>query len=84
MVGVLALCSVTTMAPRAAHASGFLIYDLSGEAIGRGSAVSAGVTEPAAVWFNPGGTGVHRGTKRERRRCVRDRPITIFASGRGT
>jgi long-chain fatty acid transport protein len=38
---------------RPCRAGGFLIYDLSGEAIGRGSAVSAGVTEPAAVWFNP-------------------------------
>ncbi len=34
-------------------ANGFLIYDLSGEAIGRASAVSADVSEPAAVWFNP-------------------------------
>jgi long-chain fatty acid transport protein len=34
-------------------ANGFLIYDLSGEAIGRGSAVSADASEPAAVWFNP-------------------------------
>jgi long-chain fatty acid transport protein len=40
-------------APRVCRASGFLIYDLSGAAIGRGSAVSAGVDEPAAVWFNP-------------------------------
>jgi len=38
---------------RPARAGGFLIYDLSGEAIGRASAVSAGVDEPAAVWFNP-------------------------------
>ena len=36
-----------------ARASGFLIYDLSGEALARGSAVSASVNEPAAVWFNP-------------------------------
>ena len=39
--------------PRASFASGFLIYDLSGEAIGRASAVSAESSEPAAVWFNP-------------------------------
>jgi long-chain fatty acid transport protein len=38
---------------RPARAGGFLIYDLSGEAIGRASAVSADVNEPAAVWFNP-------------------------------
>jgi long-chain fatty acid transport protein len=36
-----------------AQASGFLIYDLSGQALGRASAVSASVDEPAAVWFNP-------------------------------
>jgi len=36
-----------------ARASGFLIYDLSGEAIGRASAVSAETREPAANWFNP-------------------------------
>jgi long-chain fatty acid transport protein len=40
-------------APRPGFASGFLIYDLSGDAIGRASAVSASVAEPAAVWFNP-------------------------------
>ena len=38
-----------------AHAGGFLIYDLSGQAIGRGSAVVADPNEPAAVWFNPAG-----------------------------
>jgi long-chain fatty acid transport protein len=36
-----------------ARASGFLIYDLSGDALARASAVSADVNEPAAVWFNP-------------------------------
>src|SRR5581483_5770172 len=40
-------------AARPCRAGGFLIYDLSGEAIGRASAVSAATTEPAAVWFNP-------------------------------
>jgi len=40
-------------AGRLARANGFLIYDLSGEAIGRASAVSASTDEPAAVWFNP-------------------------------
>jgi len=38
---------------RLARANGFLIYDLSGEAIGRASAVSASTNEPAAIWFNP-------------------------------
>jgi long-chain fatty acid transport protein len=44
------------------HASGFLIYDLSGEAIGRASAVSADVTEPAANWFNPAALAYMKGT----------------------
>jgi long-chain fatty acid transport protein len=35
------------------RAGGFLIYDLSAEAIGKASAVSASTSEPAAVWFNP-------------------------------
>ena len=42
-----------TFAAGHARASGFLIYDLSGEAIGRASAVSAETREPAANWFNP-------------------------------
>ena len=41
------------LAARPCRASGFLIYDISGEALGRASAVSADVDEPAAVWFNP-------------------------------
>jgi long-chain fatty acid transport protein len=41
------------LAARPCRASGFLIYDISGEAIARASAVSADVDEPAAVWFNP-------------------------------
>jgi long-chain fatty acid transport protein len=40
-------------ATRLCRANGFLIYDLSGEAIGRASAVSASTDEPAAIWFNP-------------------------------
>jgi long-chain fatty acid transport protein len=40
-------------APGPAQAAGFLIYDLSGEALGKASAVTASTREPAAVWFNP-------------------------------
>jgi long-chain fatty acid transport protein len=40
-------------APGAARAGGYLIYDLSGEALGKASAVVASTREPAAVWFNP-------------------------------
>src|SRR5204862_5902312 len=47
---VLAACA---LAARPCRASGFLIYDISGQAIARGSAVSADDDEPAAVWFNP-------------------------------
>jgi long-chain fatty acid transport protein len=41
------------LAARPCLASGFLIYDISGQAIARASAVSADDDEPAAVWFNP-------------------------------
>jgi long-chain fatty acid transport protein len=44
-----------------AHASGYLVYDASGEALGKASAVTASVDEPAAVWFNPGALGFMRG-----------------------
>jgi long-chain fatty acid transport protein len=47
---------------RSSQAAGFLIYDLSGEAVGRGSAVSAGVNEPSAVWFNPAALAFMKGT----------------------
>jgi long-chain fatty acid transport protein len=53
---VLVLASVLALATaleRPAAASGFLIYDLSGEALGRASAVSASVADATAVWFNP-------------------------------
>jgi long-chain fatty acid transport protein len=36
-----------------ARAGGFLIYEMSAEAMGKASAVSASTQEPAAVWFNP-------------------------------
>ncbi len=51
--GALAAAAVTLGAARPCRAGGFLIYDLSGEAIGRASAVAASTDEPAAVWFNP-------------------------------
>jgi long-chain fatty acid transport protein len=47
---VLAACA---LAARPCLASGFLIYDISGQAMSRASAVTADVDEPAAVWFNP-------------------------------
>ena len=54
MVGLLAGTTPSLLAS-SARAAGFLIYDLSGQAIGRASAVSADPNEPAAVWFNPAG-----------------------------
>jgi long-chain fatty acid transport protein len=41
------------LAARPCRAAGFLIYDISGSAIARASAVTADDEEPAAVWFNP-------------------------------
>jgi long-chain fatty acid transport protein len=39
--------------PGGALASGFLLYEQSASALGRGSAVVASDDEPAAAWFNP-------------------------------
>jgi long-chain fatty acid transport protein len=44
-----------------ARASGYLVYDASGEALGKASAVTASVNEPAAAWFNPGALGFMKG-----------------------
>jgi long-chain fatty acid transport protein len=49
----LALGVLLALAAPPARAAGFLIYDITGEAIGQASAVSASTQEPAAVWFNP-------------------------------
>jgi long-chain fatty acid transport protein len=47
------VATACALAARPCLAAGFLIYDVSGQALARGSAVSADVDEPAAVWFNP-------------------------------
>jgi long-chain fatty acid transport protein len=44
---------VGALAARPCLAAGFLIYDVSGAAMARASAVTADDEEPAAVWFNP-------------------------------
>jgi long-chain fatty acid transport protein len=49
------------LASAPARAGGYLVYDVSAEALGKASAVTASVDEPAAVWFNPGGLGFQRG-----------------------
>jgi len=56
------LAATFTLLASSARASGFLVYDLSGEAIGRASAVSADVREPAANWFNPAALAYLDGT----------------------
>ena len=48
-----AVLAAALVAPARASAAGFLVYDLSGEAIGKASAVTASSMEPAAAWFNP-------------------------------
>ena len=40
-------------APATAQASGFVLYEQSASALGRGSAVSASTDEPAAAFYNP-------------------------------
>jgi long-chain fatty acid transport protein len=39
--------------PQRAQGAGYLIYDMSAEALGKASAVAASTKEPAANWFNP-------------------------------
>lgn len=52
-----AICAALTIGTFArmpnARAAGFLIYDMSAEAMAKASAVSASTQEPAAIWFNP-------------------------------
>jgi long-chain fatty acid transport protein len=57
----LALFTATSLFAPPSAANGFLIYDLSGEAMGRASAVSADASEPAAGWFNPAGLAFTEG-----------------------
>jgi long-chain fatty acid transport protein len=48
-------------APRPTRAGGFLIYDLTGEAVGRASAVTASTVEPGAVLYNPAALAIMPG-----------------------
>jgi len=48
-----ALAFFTFCRIQSSHAAGFLVYDMSGEALGRAGAVSAAINSPAAIWFNP-------------------------------
>jgi long-chain fatty acid transport protein len=41
------------LAPTLARASGFLLYEQSAPALGKGSAVVASTRDPSAAWFNP-------------------------------
>jgi long-chain fatty acid transport protein len=53
VAALMAAVAALAASARPCFASGFLIYDMSGEAVGRASAVSADDAEPAAIWFNP-------------------------------
>lgn len=55
VVGLLLLLMLTVGLNRPAQAAGFLIYDLTGDALGRASAITANPGGPSAVWFNPAG-----------------------------
>jgi long-chain fatty acid transport protein len=50
-----ALVAAVLLGAAPARAGGFLIYDVSGEAVAKGSAVVASSTAPDAVWYNPAG-----------------------------
>src|SRR5205823_13112145 len=53
VVTALLMAMLSMLAARPCRAAGFLIYDISGSAMARASAVTADDEEPAAVWFNP-------------------------------
>jgi long-chain fatty acid transport protein len=52
-IALMACLAGAALTARPCFASGFLVYDVSGQALGRASAVSADDPEPAAIWFNP-------------------------------
>lgn len=56
LTATLAITLLAASGPRAL-AAGYLVYDISGEALGKASAVTASTREPAAIWFNPGALG---------------------------
>jgi long-chain fatty acid transport protein len=55
------LLALAFLAPAPARAAGFLIYDVSAEALGKASAVQASSMEPAANWFNPANLAFMKG-----------------------
>lgn len=52
-VRALVVCAALLLPAAGARASGFLLYEQSARAMAMGSAVSAGVRDPSAVWFDP-------------------------------
>lgn len=42
--------------PITAHASGFMVPELSASAMGKGSAIVTASDDPALIWYNPAGT----------------------------
>jgi long-chain fatty acid transport protein len=47
------VAALVVLTPSAARASGFLLYEQSAPALGKGSAVVASTQDPSAAWFNP-------------------------------
>ena len=43
------------------NASGFLVYDQGADAMGKANAVTASVTDPNAVFYNPAGLSFSKG-----------------------
>jgi long-chain fatty acid transport protein len=48
---------VVATAPATTRASGFLLYEQSATALGKGSAMVASARDPSAAWFNPAALG---------------------------
>jgi long-chain fatty acid transport protein len=52
----LVAAAAVLVVPGLARASGFLLYEQSASALGKGSAVVASIRDPSAAWFNPAAT----------------------------
>lgn len=59
----LMLALATVLAPAAARAAGFEYGPQGVQATGRGGAITAGVSDPSAIWWNPARLATMRGTQ---------------------